>query len=95
MNLLHFIGSFHTEVAKMLDSVDNAGEANGYLEWVNGRVDGCEIYLLWFPKTRRLAYLVRGSGRRKEGEVELKNSLDAIAFAERLIQQLKSGKLQT
>lgn len=93
MNLLHFIGSFHTEVAKMLDLVDNAGEANGYLEWVNGRVGKYEIYLLWFPKTRRLAYLVRGSGQRKENEVELKNSLDAIAFTERLIQQLKSEKL--
>jgi hypothetical protein len=93
VNLLHFIGSFHTEVAKMLDSVDNAGEANGYLEWINGRVGRYEIYLLWFPKTRRLAYLVKSSGKVKEDEIELKNSLDAIAYVERLIQQLKNEKL--
>ncbi|AAL64880.1 hypothetical protein [Pyrobaculum aerophilum] len=88
MNLLHFIGSFHVEIAKRLDAVESAGETNGYMEWVNGRVKNVELYFLWFPKARRLVYIIKGPGVRKEGEVETKGLLDAIAYAERLIQQI-------
>ncbi len=89
MNLLDFIGSFHAEVSKMLDAVDSHGEAGGLMEWANGKVGNYEVYFLWFPKTRRLVYAVRGPGVNKEETIEVKSSLDAIAFAERVIKRLR------
>ena len=89
MNLLDFIGTFHAEVSKMLDAVDSHGEAGGLMEWANGKVGNYEVYFLWFPKTRRLVYAVRGPGVNKEETIEVKSSLDAIAFAERLIKRLR------
>ncbi len=89
MNLLDFIGTFHAEVSKMLDAVDSHGEAGGLMEWANGKVGNYEVYFLWFPKTRRLVYAVRGPGVNKEETIEVKSSLDAIAFAERVIKRLR------
>jgi hypothetical protein len=89
VNLLNFIDTFHTEVAKSFDVVESSGEANGLMEWVNGRVKNYEVYFLWFPKSRRLVYVVKGPGVYKEEAVEVRSALDAIAFAERLLQQLK------
>ncbi len=89
MNLLDFIGSFHTEVSKMLDAVDSQGEAGGLMEWANGKVGHYELYFLWFPKTRRLAYVVKGPGVNKMETVEVKSLLDAIAFAEQVIRRLR------
>jgi len=89
VNLLDFIGTFHAEVSKMLDAVDSHGEAGGLMEWANGKVGNYEVYFLWFPKTRRLVYAVRGPGVNKEETIEVKSSLDAIAFAERVIKRLR------
>lgn len=89
MNLLDFIGSFRAEVSKMLDAVNSQGEAGGLMEWANGKVGHYELYFLWFPKTRRLAYVVKGPGINKMETVEVKNSLDAIAFAEQVIRRLR------
>jgi len=52
-------------------------------------VGNYEVYFLWFPKTRRLVYAVRGPGVNKEETIEVKSSLDAIAFAERVIKRLR------
>jgi len=89
VNLLDFIGSFRAEVSKMLDAVNSQGEAGGLMEWANGKVGHYELYFLWFPKTRRLAYVVKGPGINKMETVEVKNSLDAIAFAEQVIRRLR------
>ena len=89
MNLLDFIGNFRTEVSKMFDVVNSHGEAGGLMEWANGKVGSYELYFLWFPKTRRLTYAVRGPGVNKMETVEVKSLLDAIAFAEQLIRRLR------
>lgn len=73
----------------MLDKVVSYGEAGGLMEWVNGEVGRSEVYFLWFPKTGRLAYAVRGPLHRGSGEVEAKNAAEAIAQAERLIRRLR------
>ncbi|MEM1598908.1 MAG: hypothetical protein QXP31_05745 [Pyrobaculum sp.] len=89
MNLLHFIQSFHIEVAKLLDKVEAAGESRGLMEWVNGRVGAYEVYFLWFPKTKKLVYAIRGPGVYKEEELDAASSLDAIAQAERIVARLR------
>ncbi|MEZ0318684.1 MAG: hypothetical protein ABWK05_01640 [Pyrobaculum sp.] len=89
MNLLRFIQSFHVEVAKLLDRVEAAGEANGLMEWVNGNVGSYEVYFLWFPKTKKLVYVVVGPGVYKEEELDAASSLEAIAQAERVVARLR------
>lgn len=88
MNLLNFIGAFHVEVSRLLDNVESAGEAGGYLEWASGKVGETEVFFLWFPKTRRLVYAIQGR-QRNFGEVEVKGVLEAIAYVERLVKQLR------
>ncbi|ABL89024.1 conserved hypothetical protein [Pyrobaculum islandicum DSM 4184] len=89
MDLLKFIETFNAEIAKRLDVVESRGETNGLMEWVNGRVGNYEVYFLWFPKTKRLAYAVRGPGLRKEEVVNLGSVFEAVAYVERVISQLK------
>lgn len=89
MTLLHFIEAFHVEVAKMLDETYSAGEAGGLMEWANGRWKNYELYFLWFPKTKKLVYVVRGPHTYDEGIYEAKSAVDAIAAVERLLQRLK------
>ncbi|ABP50589.1 MULTISPECIES: hypothetical protein [Pyrobaculum] len=88
MNLLNFIGAFHVEVSRLLDIVESAGEASGYMEWATGKVGDVEVFFLWFPKTRRLVYAIQGH-QRNYGEVEVKGVLEAIAYVERMLKQLR------
>jgi len=87
--MLNFIETFHREVAKRLDAVDSAGEAGGLMEWANGKVGKCEVYFLWFPATKRLVYAVKCPAGRREGEVETKSYVEAIAYAEKIISSLR------
>ncbi len=89
MDLLHFVNAFHIEVSKLLDKVESLGEANGYMEWVVGRLGDYEVYFLWFPRTKKLVYVLKSGKVQKEAEVEVKNRLAAIAQVEKIVQELK------
>jgi len=87
--MLNFIETFHREVAKRLDAVDSAGEAAGLMEWANGRVGKCDVYFLWFPATKRLVYTIKCPAGLREGEVEAKSHVEAVAHVEKIIASLR------
>ncbi|MFN3803538.1 MAG: hypothetical protein ACK4SY_00575 [Pyrobaculum sp.] len=89
MDLLQFVEAFHVEGAKLLDVVESAGEAGGAMEWVIGRVGGYEVYFLWFPTTRRLVYVVKSGETQREGVIEARGRLDAIAQMEKIVRNLR------
>ncbi|MFN7105444.1 MAG: hypothetical protein ACK4M3_02495 [Pyrobaculum sp.] len=89
MDLLQFVEAFHVEGAKLLDVVESAGEAGGVMEWVVGRVGSYEVYFLWFPATRRLIYVIKSGEMRREGVVEARGRLDAIAQVEKIVRTLR------
>ena len=73
-----FFTAFHQEASKLFDVVEAAGEAGGYLEWANGRVGEAEVFFLWFPKARRLVYVINKE-QREEGEVDADTPIEVAS----------------
>ena len=80
--------AFHQEASKLLDAVEAAGEAGGYLEWASGKVGETEVFFLWFPKTKRLVYAINKE-QREEGEVDADTPMKAVQAASKIVAKIR------